>query len=179
MHPRVTEVLAYLDDQRAGLIAVVETVPPALASRQPSPGRWSAAQVVSHLAIVESGIAGLFRQRVGDARAAGLGPERDMSPILPTVDLERLVDRERALAAGQRSLPPETPNIDDELATLTRTREILRHAVVRADGLALGEVSAPHPFLGSLNLYQWLIFLGGHEARHTAQIREVARALTP
>jgi hypothetical protein len=27
---------------------------------------------------------------------------------------------------------------------------------------------------GLLNLYQWMVFVGGHEARHTAQIREVA-----
>ena len=177
MQPRITEVLEFLDRQRAGLIAAVEEVPPALTSRQPSPGRWSVAQVVAHLAIVESGITGLFRKAVDQARADGVGAERDSSPILPTLDLDRLLDRERALAAGQRSLPPDAPDVDQELSTLTRTREILRRSVIRADGLALGELTAPHPLLGTLNLYQWLIFLGAHEARHTAQIREAASVL--
>jgi hypothetical protein len=149
-----------------------------MASRRPSPGRWSAAQVVSHLGIVEASIAALFRQRLHEARAAGLGIDLDTSPILPTLDLARLLDRERALVAGERSQPPETPAMDDALATLTRTRKMLRSAVIHADGLALGDVTAPHPFLGSLNLYRWLIFVGAHEARHTAQIREVARTLS-
>ena len=178
MHPRVTEILEYLDDQRAGLTEAVAGVPPTIAGRRPSPERWSAAQVVAHLGIVEASIAALFMQRLLEARAAGLGPDRETSPILPTLDVTRLLDRERALVAGERLRPPESPAMDDALATLARTRERLRRAIKRADGLALGDVSAPHPLLGSLNLYQWLIFLGAHEARHAAQIREVARTLT-
>jgi hypothetical protein len=49
---------------------------------------------------------------------------------------------------------------------------------VRAtDGLALGGVLATHPRLGSLNVYQWVLFVGGHETRHAAQIREIGEAL--
>ena len=177
MHSRISEVLDYLDTQRAGLMAAVKTVPPALTSLRPSPDRWSAAQVVSHLGIVETSIAALIRQRLLEARAAGLGPDPDTSPILPTLDVARLLDRERALVAGERSRPPEAPIMDDAIATLERTRRILRGAIERADGLALGDVTAPHPLLGSLILYQWLVFLGAHEARHAAQIREIATAL--
>ena len=64
--------------------------------------------------------------------------------------------------------------MDDAIGPSNGPAGILRGAVDRADGLAIGEVTAPHPFLGSLNLYQWLIFLGAHEARHAAQIREIA-----
>jgi hypothetical protein len=176
MHARITEVLNYLDDQRAGLLAAVAEVPPGLASRRPAPDRWSAAQVVSHLGLVEGSIAAMLRHRLVEARAAGLDVDPDSSPILPTLDVARLLDRERALVAGERTRPPETPLVDDALAILTRTRESLRREIIRADGLALGTIAAPHPFLGSLNLYQWLIFLGAHEARHAAQIREVAAA---
>jgi hypothetical protein len=45
------------------------------------------------------------------------------------------------------------------------------------DGLALAEVVHVHPRLGSLNLYQWGVWVGGHEARHTEQIREIAVTL--
>ena len=61
---------------------------------------------------------------------------------------------------------------------LERARAALRQAVLAADGRALSEVSAPHARLGTLNLYQWLIFLGTHEGRHAAQIREIAETLT-
>ena len=32
----------------------------------------------------------------------------------------------------------------------------------------------PHPVLGPINIYQWALFVGSHEARHALQIREIA-----
>ena len=34
-----------------------------------------------------------------------------------------------------------------------------------------------HPVLGPLNIYQWVLFNGSHEARHTLQVREIGSAL--
>jgi hypothetical protein len=34
-----------------------------------------------------------------------------------------------------------------------------------------------HPFLGSLNAYQWFALLGSHQIRHEKQIREIAADL--
>jgi len=48
---------------------------------------------------------------------------------------------------------------------------------LKGDGLALGEVIQPHLVLGPINIYQWLLFVGSHEARHTAQVREIAAQL--
>ena len=31
----------------------------------------------------------------------------------------------------------------------------------------------PHPFFGELSATEWLVLLGGHEARHTAQIERI------
>jgi hypothetical protein len=45
-----------------------------------------------------------------------------------------------------------------------------------SDRLALGTLSMPHPLFGPLSAYHWLAFVGGHEARHAAQIREIAFA---
>ena len=50
-------------------------------------------------------------------------------------------------------------------------------AIARGDGLALSQVEHPHPIFGPLNLYQWVAFVGAHEARHAAQIREVGAQL--
>ncbi len=38
-------------------------------------------------------------------------------------------------------------------------------------------VANPNPRFGELNLHQWLLFLGAHEARHTAQVRETAASV--
>jgi hypothetical protein len=60
------------------------------------------------------------------------------------------------------------------LAALAESRRELLSALDLADGLALGQISFPHPLIGPLDLYQWVLFVGQHEARHAAQIEEIA-----
>ena len=43
--------------------------------------------------------------------------------------------------------------------------------------MALGAVTDHHPILGEINLYQWILSVGGHEQRHTAHIWEIAEEL--
>ena len=62
-------------------------------------------------------------------------------------------------------------------SALQQSRASLREAILAGDGLALSEVSQQHPVLGLINLYQWIIFVGSHETRHTAQVREIASEL--
>ncbi len=78
--------------------------------------------------------------------------------------------------AGPASQPRGNVTMAAAWEELEAATDALRKAVGAADGLALGEVHAPHPALGSLNLYQWLIFIGAHEARHADQIREIGTA---
>jgi len=61
---------------------------------------------------------------------------------------------------------------------LEQTRAALRAGVMPGDGLALGDVIQPHPVLGPINIYQWLLFVGSHETRHTGQVREIAAELS-
>jgi hypothetical protein len=60
MHPRIHELLEQLEHRHMQLRRTVEAVPVALRSRRPAPDRWSAAEVVDHIAIVEEQILQLF-----------------------------------------------------------------------------------------------------------------------
>ncbi len=60
---------------------------------------------------------------------------------------------------------------------MEQTRAALRAAILAGDGRALSEVVQPHPVLGPINLYQWALFVGSHEIRHTGQVREIADQL--
>lgn len=177
MHLRIQEVLAHLDTHRAALERAVADVPPPLRGRRPAAERWSVDEILEHLSLVEARIAQLLASHLAAARAAGLGPERETSPVLPTLDMSRLLDRSQPLTASDSSQPRAGLSASAAWATLTEQRRALRETVLASDGLALGAVSIPHPRLGPLDVYQWLVFLGGHEARHTAQIREVASAV--
>src|SRR6266850_2107057 len=177
MHPRLEEVLNYLDSQRTALSEAVALVPTELRDQQPGSDRWSVAQVLQHLVIIEKRIGMGVTNWVGDALARGLGPELETSSVLNSLDLALIADRSR-----RRNAPEEVrPNGDLDAASawtaLEQTRAALRTGVLLGDGLALGEVIQTHPVLGPINLYQWLLFVAGHEARHTAQVREIAAEL--
>jgi hypothetical protein len=177
MQPRTQEVLATLDQRRATLEREVAAVPQPLRERRPGPDRWSVAEVLEHLTIVETRVARLLDEQISAARAAGLGPEHETTPVVPTVDVATLLDRSKALVARENSLPTAGLDANTALATLTEQRRALRETLLAADGLALGDVVIPHPRLGPLNVYQWAVFVAAHEGRHTAQIRETAMAV--
>jgi hypothetical protein len=177
MHPRLEEVLNYLDSQRAALSQAVELVPTELRDQQPGSDRWSVAQVLQHLFIIEKRIGMGMTKWVGDAVAGGLGPELETSSVLNSLDLALIADRSRRRTAPEEVRPNGDLDAASAWTALEQTRAALRAGVLPGDGLALGEVIQPHPVLGPINLYQWLLFVAGHEARHTAQVREIAAEL--
>jgi len=170
MHSITRELLAYLDEQRSILKSAFESVPPNRRDRQPAPERWSAANVVEHLAIVEARISKILSERIQDARTT-LSVETNTDPILPTLDYKRMYDRSTRVKAPETAIPT---GLDAASAwtALENAGSTMRTMLVANDGLALSSVTHPHPRFGSLSVYQWIAFLGAHEVRHAAQIRE-------
>lgn len=174
MHPRIREILDYIDASHRELREAVDRVPEALRGRRPAPESWSVAQVIDHLAVVEERVANVVIAALADL--SGVGEERDTSPVVPTVPVARLMDRAQPLVASDAS-QPKGLEMDAAWAALEARRAAIRDALQGADGRALGDVRVPHPRLGELNVYQWVVFVGAHEARHAAQVREIAGAL--
>jgi len=180
MHPRTEELLRHLDTTRGTLCAAVDTVPSALRETRPAPDRWSVANVLEHLTRVEEQITRLLAKRLADSRDAGaLPPETRSSPILESIDHRLLLDRTRRITAGERVFPTGTMDSAAALAALENSRAALRHLVISYDGADLSVVTLPHPVLGVIDGYGWVEFIGTHEARHAAQIREIGAAGHP
>jgi hypothetical protein len=175
MQPRIREVLSYLDAHYDALRTAFESVPADKRDASPTPGAWSPAGIVEHLAIVETSIGRLISQRVAAGRASGVGTETEESSVIESfVHAKAIRDRTRKIVSGERSHPTQLPP-DAAWKAFDAAHADLRAAVVAADGVALGEIVHPHPAFGPLNLYHWVAFVGGHEARHAEQIREAAR----
>jgi hypothetical protein len=134
--------------------------------------------VIEHLATVEAQIAALLKRGLRQALANGaLPPETDVAPVLPTIDAERLLDRERRIASPSSAQPSRSLGADDAWRALEASRTAVREALLAGDGLATASIRFPHPALGELTFHQWLAFVGFHEARHSAQIRATAAEL--
>ena len=68
LHPRILELIEYLDEHRRHLHEAVASVPPPLRERKPGPDRWSVAEVVEHVSMVEQRVAALLAARWGMQR---------------------------------------------------------------------------------------------------------------
>jgi hypothetical protein len=170
MHPRIAELLEYLEKQTATLRVAYESVPPEKRAVRVDPSRWSPAEIIHHLAIVERRLAQRLATLVEQARA--LPPETETTSVLSSQSTTRVLDRTGRFVTSEASEPRDTDagRVWDDL--MTARQEIVR-VVHSGDGLALGAVSAPHPALGPFSGYEWIAFVGSHAARHADQIREL------
>lgn len=176
LHPRIEELLEHLEETRAALLDAVQHVAVDRRDARPGDGRWTVGEVLDHVSRVEGGYARLLTKRVSDARARGIGAETDTTSILGSVESAPLLDRERRLQAPEIVLPRQGATVDEALAALAGSRAAVLAALTDASGLALGTLTQQHPFFGTLDMYQWGVFLGLHDLRHAEQIREIGRA---
>lgn len=176
MHARIDEVLGCLERELAALRDAVEAVPAARRDQRPGADRWSVAEVLEHLTLVEGAVLKVCSRELAAARAAGLPQETETSSVLTLLPVETVGRRDRPLSAPDRMMPR---GLDAATAwtQLETTRARFTEFVHTCDGLALGQVAFAHPTIGTLNLYQWLLFAAGHQRRHAAQIREIGAQL--
>jgi len=179
MHPRSEEVLNYLDQTRTEMRTAVDLVPSHARNTPPAADQWSVAQVLDHLAIAHDRVAGVIGKWIAEARANGLGPETADTSVLGTIPAERILDRSRKVPAPEWVRPRNEVDVETAWHEFEQSHEKLRAALLSGDGLALEQVVQPHPVLGPINMYQWTLFEGSHNARHTLQVHEIAAALNP
>lgn len=175
MHPRLAAVISYADESRTALLAAVDEIPEPLREARPTEEAWSAAEILEHLFRVEKGIAKLVALKIGEMQASPEPPRE--SPDMVAVDSARFAvvqDRGVPLSAPDRVAPQGELSAESARASLLETRGILLDQLHAGDGLALSTLVHPHPFLGELDLYEWVHFVASHEARHIAQVRELA-----
>lgn len=175
MHTHLSEVLSRLDNARAALRGAIDAVPPAMQRQRPAADRWSAAEVIEHLTLVEKIFGGRIVNAVTAART-GLSAESQPRAPLPDAVEQRMGDRVNKRQAPEPAQPTGTVDIATGWATLEDNHSQLRAVLAGCDGLALSQVTLDHPFFGTMNVYQWVELMAAHEGRHTEQIREIAAA---
>ena len=177
MNSRINELVDYLDRERAELDRAIAAVPQNRHTAKPSAEAWSVAEVVNHLAIIDRRITALLTKVAGEARAAGASPDTDGSPILPRIDVRRVLDR-TAKIRNPRGDPDADCSVAGGLTALDAARNDLKALLRQPDLPNLGGVSAPHPAFGMMTGYEWVAFMAAHTRRHADQIREIGAALS-
>lgn len=178
MHPRLAEIAAFLEETRDAVVRAVANLSEEDAARRPEKDAWSVNEILTHLSLVEPGVAKRIAKSVGLAKGGGLERETRDSSVMASLDGADHDILRRKQIAPEFVDPKTVFPLGEALAMLVRSREGLRHAMAAADGWALEKVVAPHPRLGTIDMYQWLLFLGHHERRHLAQLERTVAAVT-
>ena len=172
MSPKVQEILNEIESVRANLYAAANEFSQGQLDFKPSLDSWSIGEVLSHLQVVEKGLPRLYVKLLGEAAAAGLQPETQISWI-NSLDKFQLEVVTQKLPAPERVLPQFGIAKNELIASLQQSREALITAVSNAGDYDYSAVKFPHPFFGEINFYQWILFVGKHEARHLSQIEKI------
>lgn len=132
--------------------------------------RWSIADCVEHITLVENNVLNNIQKTLQSV------PEPDRRREVQGKEqliLEKVPVRERRVKCPAEVMPNgRWPNFDE----LLRQFEMARERSVRFCGVTQADLRIhffPHPILGPLDCYQWLLFLGAHCERHVRQMEEV------
>ena len=165
------KAVAYLEETRAKFLKSIEGLTDAQWRFRASEASWSIAEVAEHIAISESTILGLIQDKMLTAP-----PPKPEERTPDERVIEGLLDRSSKFQAPEFLKPVNKWATKDALvqdfdAARDRTIEF-----VRTTTEDLRAHAAPHPVLKSLDVHQWVLLIGAHSARHTAQIEEVKTA---
>ena len=179
MHRWTTELLDHLACGRAKLLDAVSATAYPLRGRSPAAGRWSVANVLSHLARTEGQIASMLQRRTtaSGSTFADVTPDVAGASIVDSFDGAPVLDRSERVEAPEWAQPDYDMSADDAMRALVKARQRLAGVLTLNDGLDVRAVRQEHFLFGELDFYQWAAFAGFHERRHTEQLREIAAAL--
>jgi hypothetical protein len=164
-------ILGLLQMSRDRFVAIAKQVPENLWRESPAAGAWSPAEVVAHVTTAEQFI-------IARSKAVLQVPPKQL-PVhkrfhLPLVLVAWRVRKRKTPIPLDSSLVADRP---DALSRLAAAREGTLAFIESTRGQDLSAYRFPHPFLGSLNTYDWVRTIAYHELRHAKQIREVVETI--
>lgn len=169
--PALQAIVENLTRAQKEFLSAADAVPPEQWKQNPSEGKWSAGEVVAHLIMVE--------------RAILTGADRLLrKPPKPRPFFKRfhipMALVESRLIALKSPIPLDASLVgqkEEMLAQLREVRDRTLAFVEETRGRDLSQYDMPHPFLGTLNTYEWFQMIAAHEVRHTKQMKEIVTAL--
>jgi hypothetical protein len=175
----VTHIFDVIDGTRSRIYERVENLSEEQEGLRAATDSWSVREIVEHLSIIEAQLSRMMEVMLAKAEAEARkgGASVQGHPMEPFT-LDRFI--ERSMKEKYQAPEPVRPGgelpISKTLERLRESRAGLRRLQQRLEATDLSGALYPHPAFGPLNLYQWLAFIGLHEARHLRQIESLISA---
>ncbi|HEY2461508.1 MAG TPA: DinB family protein [Candidatus Acidoferrum sp.] len=165
-------ILKDLASSRDRVLDIVQGLSPAQANFRPRAERWSVAENVEHVIVVEQRVLAGVQRILNDPAHTPLagafeGQDAKIVGMIAVVD--------KPLAAPDPVRPTGRWQGTELLREFEQTRKTTGDFVASTQA----DVKArcfPHPFFGPMSCYQWLLAISAHTNRHYAQIQQVKSA---
>lgn len=169
--PSIATIIENLARAQSELLRAADSVPSEQWKTRPAEGRWSAAELIGHLNVTERTILSRTDKLLQKPPKSVPFYKRFHVPMKI---VEARVIRRKAPAVVEPQIVGEK---EEMLAELRGVRERTLAFVEETRGRDLSKFNFPHPFVGTLNTYEWLQFIASHQIRHTKQMKEIADSL--
>lgn len=171
---KTKQILEQSDQDRARLLDAVDGLAPEQTQFRPTQDSWSVGDVLHHLALAHEATAKLMSVFLRRAREEDIGsdPTPDESVLHSIDDVVSAADQTKA-SAPERVTPKSELAPAESVTRLRESRNRLGGTVAELSAFDLRQLTFPHPFFGELDACQWLLTVGWHERRHTAQIERI------
>jgi uncharacterized damage-inducible protein DinB len=160
------KIASFLDETREKLLDATRHLSPTQLQYKPAPDRWSVAECLEHLTIVETAV-------LGNIQNAIKGEAGSPQPAMTDDALMQIINnRSTRSRAPERIVPtgrlPHDQLVGEFEAARKRTTDF-----VSSTNVPLRQFAFPHARFGQVDCYQWLLLVAGHGDRHRQQVEEV------
>lgn len=170
----IADIYSANDTIRENLVNTVVNLTEDQANLPSENGKWTIGAIVEHIAKVENSMMRICYKLLSNAESAGSKPDSLAHISKSFIDA--------TIKAGEENLKFEAPGsvqpeggipIADSLEMMIETREKFNGMKSMFETIDGTINTFQHPAFGEMNAHDWLVLLGGHEARHASQIKRI------
>jgi uncharacterized damage-inducible protein DinB len=165
----ISDMVASAEKVRAKLKSTVEALTPDEANALPEGEKWTVAQVVEHVSMVDEGGGKICSRLLSRSKADGK-PSDGTARISPGFIEKATASAQAKLEAPDIVQPNAGRTIAESLAVLDRNVDAFAELLPVFESIDDTGHKFPHPYFGDMTATEWFAVKIAHEARHTRQI---------
>jgi len=167
----IADILAASEQAQTRFIAAVSNLTEAQANFRPDENQWTIAEIVEHVSVANDGFLRITHKLLKEAESAAKPPKADLN--LGHTSLDENGQQPGPFQAPERVRPKGGVSVEDSLAKMRASLAGFAEIQSRLEAVDLSDQMFPHPALGPIDAYQWMVLLGEHEDRHRGQIERL------
>ncbi|MFY9555852.1 MAG: DinB family protein [Blastocatellia bacterium] len=166
------KAIKMLNDSQTELLSYVEKLTDAQWDYRPAPFKWTVGETAEHIALAE----GLLFSAMERALANPINPDWETKTAGKEAKLDNLLAARMGKAQAPEPIQPLKRKMSRaDIMKLLKEGRAKSLKFIETTDLPLKAHTLDHPFpvFGTLNAYQWFLYIPAHNLRHNKQIAEI------